>query len=86
MGARDLRECLMLQLDPDMPMYDEVKTLISGHLEDLRDNRLPAIQRKTGLLDEPNPRRLGSAPETQPQAGGRFHGDDRTDGHAGRLP
>ncbi|MCP4192995.1 MAG: RNA polymerase factor sigma-54 [Planctomycetaceae bacterium] len=47
-GARDLRECLLLQLQPRMPMYEEVKTLISGHLEDLRDNRLPAIQRKTG--------------------------------------
>ncbi|MDG2381926.1 MAG: RNA polymerase factor sigma-54 [Pirellulaceae bacterium] len=47
-GARDLRECLLLQLQPRMAMYDEVKTLISGHLEDLRDNRLPAIQRKTG--------------------------------------
>ncbi len=31
-----------------MPMFDEVKTLISSHLEELRDNRLPAIQRKTG--------------------------------------
>jgi RNA polymerase sigma-54 factor len=47
-GARDLRECLLLQLTPDMPYYDELKTLISGHLEDLRDNRLPAIERKTG--------------------------------------
>jgi RNA polymerase sigma-54 factor len=47
-GARDLRECLLLQLHPDTPFYDEVKTLVSGHLEDLRDNRLPAIQRKTG--------------------------------------
>ena len=47
-GARDLRECLLLQLRPEMPFYDEVKTLVSGHLEDLRDNRLPAIQRRTG--------------------------------------
>ena len=47
-GARDLRECLLLQLTPQMPMYDEVKTLVSGYLEDLRDNRLPNIQRKTG--------------------------------------
>jgi RNA polymerase sigma-54 factor len=47
-GARDLRECLLLQLRPEMPYYDEVKTLVSGHLEDLRDNRLPTIQRKTG--------------------------------------
>ncbi len=47
-GARDLRECLLLQLRPEDPYYDEVKTLVSGHLEDLRDNRLPSIQRKTG--------------------------------------
>ena len=51
-AARDLRECLLLQLTPDMPYYDELKTLISGHLEDLRDNRLPQIQRKTGYSIE----------------------------------
>jgi len=47
-GARDLRECLLLQLKPDVPFYEEMKTLISNHLEDLRDNRLPQIERKTG--------------------------------------
>ncbi|HHM12469.1 MAG TPA: RNA polymerase sigma-54 factor [Planctomycetaceae bacterium] len=48
-AARDLRECLLLQLSPDMPYYEEVKTLIEDHLEDLRDNRLPQIQKKTGF-------------------------------------
>ena len=51
-AARDLRECLLLQLTPDMYMYDEVKTLVSGHLEDLRDNRMPNIERKTGYSVE----------------------------------
>jgi RNA polymerase sigma-54 factor len=51
-GCRDLRECLLLQLTPDMPLYDELKTLISGHLDDLKDNRLPAIERKTGYSFE----------------------------------
>ena len=51
-AARDLRECLLLQLTPDMPYYDELKTLISSHLEDLRDNRLPQIERKTGYSIE----------------------------------
>jgi len=46
-GARDLRECLLLQLTPRMRMYEEIKTLVEGHLEDLRDNRLPHIQKKT---------------------------------------
>ena len=47
-AARDLRECLLLQLTADMDHYDELKTLISHHLEDLSDNRLPLIERATG--------------------------------------
>jgi RNA polymerase sigma-54 factor len=48
-GARDQRECLLLQLTPGMPLYDELKTLISSHLEDLAHNRLPVVSKKTGL-------------------------------------
>jgi RNA polymerase sigma-54 factor len=51
-AARNLRECLLLQLTPDLPFYEELKTLISGHLEDLRDNRLPSIERATGYSIE----------------------------------
>jgi RNA polymerase sigma-54 factor len=47
-AARDLRECLLRQLTPDLLFYEEMRTLIQGHLEDLRDNRLPQIKRKTG--------------------------------------
>lgn len=51
-AARDLRECLLLQLTPDMEWHDEMKDLISNHLEDLRDNRLPQIQKATGMTIE----------------------------------
>ena len=51
-GARDLRECLLLQLDPNMPFHSELKTLISDHLDDLKENRLPTIQRKTSYSIE----------------------------------
>lgn len=47
-GARDLCECWLLQLTPDMPHYEELRTLISNHLDDLAQNRRPAISRKTG--------------------------------------
>lgn len=47
-GARDLRECLLLQLTPGMPFYEQLQTLISSHLDDLKHNRLPVIARKTG--------------------------------------
>ncbi len=51
-GARNLRECLLLQIRPEMPMFEEVRTLIANHLDDLQHNRLPAIQRKTGYTIE----------------------------------
>jgi len=51
-AARDLRECLLLQLKPNFPMYEQVRQLIANHLEDLRDNRLPAIQRATHMSVE----------------------------------
>ncbi len=51
-AARDLRECLLLQLDNNMQYVDEMKALINGHLEDLRDNRLPQIQKATGYSIE----------------------------------
>jgi RNA polymerase sigma-54 factor len=47
-GARDLRECLLLQLDAhdvDAPL---ARTLIENHLEDLTTNRLPRISKATG--------------------------------------
>jgi RNA polymerase sigma-54 factor len=47
-GARDVRESLLLQLIPGMPQYEQLKTLIADHLEDLEHNRLPVIAKKTG--------------------------------------
>src|SRR4051794_4254784 len=51
-GARTLKECLLLQLIPGMPDYDELKLLIENHLEDLENNRLPQISKKTGMSIE----------------------------------
>ncbi|GJQ59454.1 MAG: RNA polymerase sigma-54 factor [Candidatus Scalindua sp. AMX11] len=51
-GARNLRECLLLQLVDGMPYYEELKTLISEHLDNLKENRLPVIARKTGYSIE----------------------------------
>src|SRR3954462_7304523 len=51
-GARTLKECLLLQLIPGMPDYDELRILIENHLEDLENNRLPQISKKTGMSIE----------------------------------
>ena len=51
-AARDLSECLLRQVDPSFPHYEEMKTLIKSHLEDLAENRLPQVARKTGYSIE----------------------------------
>ncbi len=48
-GARDLKECLLLQVTQETPHRDIVRALIQNHLEDIKHNRLPAIQRRTGF-------------------------------------
>ena len=48
-GARDLRECLLLQITPETPHRDVLRVLISDHLEDIAHNRLPAIQQADRL-------------------------------------
>jgi RNA polymerase sigma-54 factor len=71
-AARDLRECLLLQLTTDMPFYDELKTLISGHLEDLRDNRLPSIERATGYSIQRIQHAWEQLRKLNPKPAGRF--------------
>jgi len=48
-GARDSKECLLLQLTPETPHRDLVRLLILHHLDDILHNRLPVIQRRTGF-------------------------------------
>jgi len=51
-GARDLKECLLLQIRSDSPRARTLRRLVADHLEDLAANRLPLIERKTGLSIE----------------------------------
>jgi len=44
-GARTLRECLLLQLDDDAPLADTVRLMIEESLEDLADNRTTKLMR-----------------------------------------
>ncbi len=48
-GARDLKECLLLQLRSDAsPEAAFARDLIGAHLEDIEANRLPKIAKATG--------------------------------------
>ena len=72
-GARDLRECLLLQLVPGMPYYEQLRTLISNHLEDLEHNRLPVISRRTGYSIELIQKVLGELRKLNPKPGADFN-------------
>lgn len=49
-GASDLRECLLLQVDR-LPGDNRIeRTLIENHLDDIAHNRLPQIAKTTGFL------------------------------------
>lgn len=58
MGARDRRECLLLQVDAYEAESDEPgawelpRKIIEDHLDDLLNNRLPRIAQKTGASVE----------------------------------
>lgn len=51
-AARSLSECLLMQIKPTFPHFEEMQTLIESHLEDLAENRLPQIAKKTGYSIE----------------------------------
>ncbi|MBN2581244.1 MAG: RNA polymerase factor sigma-54 [Pirellulales bacterium] len=72
-GARDLKECLLLQLTPGMTLYEELKTLITHHLEDLEYNRLPVITRRTGYDIELIQRALVELRKLNPKPGAEYH-------------
>lgn len=63
-AARDMRECLLLQLDSLEERargagddggqeadgrFADARTLVRDHLEDLRENRIPRIEQRTGM-------------------------------------
>ena len=51
-GARDLKECMLIQLDQETHEMDFERELVSDHLDALLENRLPDIARKMGCTLE----------------------------------
>jgi RNA polymerase sigma-54 factor len=47
-GARDLVECLLLQLDPEDPDCELQRIIIEKHLQDIEANRFPKIVKDMG--------------------------------------
>ena len=71
-GARNLRECLLLQLTPDVPCRETLQVLISHHLDDIQQNRLPMIEKRTGFSIETIKEAIDQLRRLNPRPGARF--------------
>ncbi len=74
-GARDLVECLLLQLSPSLKHVQNVRKLIVDHLDDLHHNRLPAIEKATGMSMDQIDEAWGELKTLDPRPARRFFGD-----------
>jgi RNA polymerase sigma-54 factor len=74
-AARDLRECLLIQIDDDLPFAEEMRVLVDKHLEDLRDNRLPQISKATGYSFETIREALADIRKLNPRPAAGFRHD-----------
>lgn len=71
-GARDLKECLLLQIDAlglDQPL---LRTLVMNHLEDLQQNRLPRIAKTTGRSIEAIKQAIDMLKSLEPSPGAGY--------------
>jgi len=64
-GARSIKECLILQLDVTDPRYPILRKLIENHFEDVGANRLPRIV-KAFIADQEMMKDLGYSGEPDP--------------------
>ncbi|MEM6314276.1 MAG: RNA polymerase factor sigma-54, partial [Planctomycetota bacterium] len=83
-GARNLRECLLIQLahiesDPEMAEghdLDLERELVSEHLKDLEMNRYPLIAKRTGREIDTLKRAVARLGRLHPHPGRQVGGDD----------
>src|SRR4051812_14797748 len=71
-GARNLRECLLLQLTPDVPCRDILQVLVAHHLDDIQQNRLPTIEKKTGIAIDKIKEALEHLRRLNPRPGSQY--------------
>jgi len=51
-GARDVTECLLLQIEAEFPEEDELRVLVSEHLEELKRRQVPQIAKAMRVAPE----------------------------------
>src|SRR5262249_277905 len=76
LGAQNCTGWLLLQVTPEPPHREVVRALIVGHLEDIRHNRLPVIQKRTGFDLETIQEAIEILKHLNPKPGSRFSSEN----------
>jgi len=71
-GASDLSECLLMQLDEMGIADDMTKVIVIDHIEDLASNRLAVIAKKYGIMKEEVQRIADAIKQLEPKPGRSF--------------
>lgn len=71
-GAADLRECLLLQIESEFPGDTKLCTLVSSHLEDLANRRIPLIARALRISEKEAEGLAERVAMLEPRPGRRF--------------
>ena len=75
-GARNIEECLLLQVTNETPYRDLVRALIQHHLEDIRHNRMPIIEKRTGHNLKQIHQAIEVLKHLNPKPGAAFNSDN----------
>ena len=71
-AARDVKECLLLQVNHEVEHPELVAAIIQNHLEDVAHNRLPLIQKRTGADPDAVREAVAALRTLDPKPGARF--------------
>jgi len=73
-GGKDLRECLLLQIDPDSEYAEVLRILITSRLEDISANRIPEIAKQIDYPLDMVHNAVAMLRQFDPRPGARFGG------------
>lgn len=74
-GARDLQECLLLQLDPEDPDEELKARIIRDYLVDVNKNKLPKVAREMDLTIPQLQQLIEAIARLDPRPGAKIGGD-----------
>lgn len=77
-GARNLQECLKIQLEARGAYSEELEILINNHMEDLAENKMALVAKEMGLSVKDIQTMADTIKQLEPKPGRQYAGRDAT--------